>query len=792
MQIILLIVFSVAVSLCVTFSTQWFRIKKREKSRNIIILTIGVLTCIIFSILIDSILTAGRPTLYFHTHKPGRTTLKMFSISTISGGLFYALILMVIERKKQKKSVIRWLVRSFLVASCGTLLLEVFYFNFRHFELVGSNAPKLEYGPENILGHGMYFNRASQKFHPYNHPLEPGLESYVGYKKVRNIYYELDAGSPQTVVRLKYNDETHRNYVSIPDHVFNNKIPRSYYIPLHTVGVTYSLLLNFPEIIAPDESFGISLKNVSVNTIVPLEIKPVRIILCFLIIFMFTAFFPGSPLWTLRLDFRSISQMIAIVFMIIIVCSFFAWTVFSSYTSSNLPITKQKAALNENYQQYDKLVDALLVPRYALLDNPHPYLEKDGDPYDMQLREKRQFDYPWDTAYYNGQYYVYFGVVPAVSVLMPYKLLTGNNLDLDYPILAFSCLFIIGLYGVYSLLVNRYFPNISFGLYWTGLFILLTALNLSWCLRRTLVYELAITSGICFAVWGIFFILLSGGFNWKAYICCFLSGMCTALSVGCRPTQIFVSVIVIAAGFLYIKENGKLFTIANIFKMILFLLPYAAIGLALMKYNYERFNDPFEFGITYQLTTENRAAGLPLLGVTGRMLSILSSLFTLPHLDLNFPFIHIQVPNLPYNGFIQNSDMVLGVFSYPVMAFLFIIPAMRKCILNHGKSLMIFCITCLIAGLSMSIIASDFAVANRYLTDYLYLAAIPSIISLFCFYEKTESAGMAKLSQFVILACMTVGLGLCTALSFTGEENWFQSINPLYYEKLRYWTSPWL
>ena len=792
MQMVLLIILSVIVSLGVTVSTQYFRTEKREKSKNIVFFVFGLLTCLAFSILIDIIMAAGHPTFYFHTHKPGRATLKIFLASTISGGLFFALILMMIERKSQRTTIIRWLFNSFLIACCSSLILEVFYFNFRHFELIGSNAPELHFGPENIWGHGMYYNRASKMFHPYNHPLEPGIESYIMYKKVRNIFYDLDTGSPQTVVRLKYNDETHRDYVSIPDHTIYKEISRSYYIPLHTVGVTYSLLLNFPEIIAPNESFGISVKDVRVNTVITLEIKPVRVILCFLIIFIITAFFPGSPLWNLPLDFRNIHQITAVVFLVMIVCMFYAWTVFSSYTGSDLPIKDQKAALNENHQQYNKLVDALLVPRYSLMDNPHPYLEKDGDPYDMQLRERRHFEYLWDTAYYNGQYYIYFGVVPAVTVLLPYKLMTGENLDLDYPILVFSCLFVIGLYGVYSLLVKRYFPNISFGLYWTGFFILLTALNLSWCLRRTLVYELAITSGICFAVWGIYFILLSNGIKWMGYICCFLSGMCTALSVGCRPTQIFVSIIVIAAGYLHIKENGKLFTNVNSVKIILFLLPYAAIGLALMKYNYERFDNPFEFGITYQLTTENRAAGLPLLGFTGRILSILGSLFTLPHLDLNFPFIHFQVPNLPYNGFIQNSDMVLGIFSYPIMTFLFIFPVMRERILNHGKSLMIFCITCLIAGLSMSIVASDFAVANRYLTDYLYLAALPSIISLFCFYEKTKTAEMEKLSQSVILVCMIVGLGLCTALSFTGEENWFQSINPLYYEKLRYWTSPWL
>ena len=108
----------------------------------------------------------------------------------------------------------------------------------------------------------------------------------------------------------------------------------------------------------------------------------------------------------------------------------------------------------------------------------------------------------------------------------------------------------------------------------------------------------------------------------------------------------FISLIVFTLAFLQFRATGKILTKRNIISIILFIIPYAAAALALMKYNYERFDDPFEFGITYQLTTENRAAGLPLLGFYGRLLSMLSSFFTLPVLSMEFPFIHLQNPVL--------------------------------------------------------------------------------------------------------------------------------------------------
>ena len=40
---------------------------------------------------------------------------------------------------------------------------------------------------------------------------------------------------------------------------------------------------------------------------------------------------------------------------------------------------------------------------------------------------KRQ-TYKWDRAFYNGKYYCYFGIVPALVFYLPYYLVTGHML----------------------------------------------------------------------------------------------------------------------------------------------------------------------------------------------------------------------------------------------------------------------------------------------------------------------------------------------------------------------------
>ncbi len=792
MQIIILLLLACVCSSAAVMGTQASLTDKRDKRKNLILLCVGIIVCLCFSVLTEIILRAGKPTFYYHIHRPGRTTVKLFGCACISGSVWYALFLMIAERKRAKKLVRVWLARSALLGICAAGLLEVFYFNFRHFELIGANAPEVHFPSERLQEIGLYFNRASWKFHPYTWTEDHRFIIYTGNKKIRNINIPMDDGTPRPVVSIGFNDNAHRDHVTLPDRTLIRGIQRSFNIPIHTVGKTYSLLVRLPDVKEkrniPD--YGISLPEIVINQTVPLEIDPIRFILCFLAVFLMAAFFPGSPLWSLNTEFSSLPQILSAAGLLCLSFLAFGWTVFSSYTGSEKSFSEQKGVLNENYQQYYKLVDALMVPRYALLDEPHRYLEQLDDPYDMKQREGKQFDYPWDTAYYQGRFYVYFGVVPAAAVLLPWKLVTGNYLELDHPILAFCCLTVLGLYGIYSLLVRRYFQRISFGLYWMGLLVLITSLNLTWCLRRTLVYELAITSGVCFSVWGIFFMLLAGRCIRIMPFCFFLSGICSALAVGCRPTNIFVSAVVFTAAIPVLKDSGNRKKALKFRDICLFLIPYLAIGASLMKYNYERFQDPFEFGITYQLTTENRAAGIPLLGPYGRILSVLSSLFTVPRVDMNFPFFHPQTPELPYNGVILNSDTVTGVFAYSVMLFLFTLPVFRKRLKTSGL-FPLFCV-CLIAALMICVTASGYAVANRYLTDYLYLLAVPAVFLMFCFYEKCEEKSCQRPAELAVLVCGCFGVCLFLMLSVTGEEDWFRRINPMYFDQLRYALSPWL
>ena len=795
MQIVFLLALSCALSAAVVFGTGLLRESPRTSRRNALLFVIGVLVCIAGSVLVESVIKADWPTFCYHTHALCIETVKVFGIGCLSAAMLYALILAIVERREQKPTVLRRLVHAFLIAFCGSQILEVGYFNQRHFELIGSVTEEITYSADQFSTRGFDYNSDGSEFTcDVNAEDGYGIGVTIGNQKIRNIWFNFDDGNRKTVVKIAYNDRAHSGLENIPDHEFVAGIPRSYSVPMHTVGNTSELTIDFPNATCSNWPgyYSFSLSEIVINKLVPLELNPARFGLMFALIFVIVTFLPGSPLWRLPLNFRSQVQMCGIVCLLLFFTAAFVWTVYSSYSGSDLSWTDQKNLAAQNTEQYNQLSEALLHRSYALLEKVDSKLLELSDPYDSSVRRKIRDSILFDTVYYNGRYYVYFGPVPVLTAILPYRLLTGEYPETDYVSLGFALLLMLGIAHLYSRLVRRFFPRIPYALYWLGLAALLTTLNVTWCLRRGLVYELAILSGVCFAVWAVYLLFAAFSARKLGPLWATGSGLCAGLAVGCRPTAVLIAPVLFVTGFFLMKENGSLKRKGNAVRVILFLLPYIACGLALMKYNYERFDDPFEFGTTYQLTNENRATSLPLNGVYGCVMSVLSSLFQAPTVNTEFPFIHLQYSDFVYNGNLQNHYHVLGIFCFPLMWGIFLLPTAFRRLKRHGAVLPAFMICCLVSAAAICFTGSGFSTAQRYITDYAWLTGITAVMMLFCLYEKCVESGWTLPMEHFTLFCFLVGLALFAALSVTGEINWLTLINAFEYNKLRYAFSPWL
>ncbi len=791
MQWILLTVISLSFALFSVILSQEWIVAPRTRRATIFLFVLGSLLNAAGTIVFEGIQKAGRPTFFYHLHAPGPVTLKLFLSGAGLAALCFMVCLFLYETRVQRIPIdgrLRWfLVRTAVVSLLLGAMLELGLFNLRHYELLGTDKPKQVFERGDYHLHGFYFNRASQKFTQYS--LGPngkyGLTIYPRGEKIRNLVLAFENGLPETTVRIGYTDEAFDFPMQISDLRLVRDVPRSFHIPLHTVGSSYRIEILFPEL-TEDSEAEFAMPSITINQTVPIEIIPTRLALLCGTLFFLLCFRPGSPLYSVRLNLKAPAQIAAILLLLALCGGWYIWTTFSSYSGSEDSFTEQKARLSENYAQYDRLVEALMAPRYSLLELPNKDILNAERPYDKTYRDYYNIPYRWDTALFNRYYYVYFGVVPAVTVLLPWRLVTGTFLELDYATLLFCLLGLFGIYGLYSRIVPQKFPQLPFLFYILGFLLLFTLLNLSWCLRRGLVYELAISSGFCFLIWGIFLIWRGCEFRASGRLqTAFLAagGLCAALAVGCRPTLLLAFPLIPVMLWPAIRSR-------NLAAMAALLIPCLLVGALLMKYNYERFGSVFEFGIHYQLTEANESVSSFRTGISGTLLSVLAYLFTPFRIDMQFPFLHLSALKIPYNGFLLHDPESIGLFSFPVLWFLFLIGRFR--VMLREKGLLAFSRICLLSGLLLCVACSLFSVTTRYLVDFSWLFGLPAVLVLFCCREYFAGKGMEHWISAAALVCVMVGGAILIGLSLTGEGGWFEQINPAYFNRLTWQYAFWL
>ena len=299
----------------------------------------------------------------------------------------------------------------------------------------------------------------------------------------------------------------------------------------------------------------------------------------------------------------------------------------------------------KNKNQYELMADALLNGQIYLEygDMDRRLLEM-PNPYDTQARRALGVRYHWDHAFYKGRYYMYFGVVPVFLLFIPFKLITGASLTTYHATQVFVGMSIIGLFLFFRLLSKRFFPKLSFVVY---LFLgaAVSVASMVHCVAKPAMYMTAFAAAFCMEIWSVYFYVKA---VWatgieeenRAIFRAFLGALFGALAFGCRPSIALGNLIVIPCLIVFLREHkfsGKLFL-----KLVAAASPYIIIGALLMLYNYARFENPFEFGQSYQLTVADQTAyGSLLSRLSARGLLNGATYFLTRSEDLTAEFPHI-------------------------------------------------------------------------------------------------------------------------------------------------------
>ena len=123
-------------------------------------------------------------------------------------------------------------------------------------------------------------------------------------------------------------------------------------------------------------------------------------------------------------------------------------------------------------------------------------------------------------------------------------------------------------------------------------------------------YCTAIASAICMAVWSLYFFFRAVWDECEektAIRYAVFGALFGALEFGCRPTIAVSNLIVIALAVIFVMKRGP--HRRTLVRLLAAALPYAVIGVLLMLYNGLRFDNPLEFGQSYQLTAVDMSGG---------------------------------------------------------------------------------------------------------------------------------------------------------------------------------------
>ncbi|HTL69750.1 MAG TPA: hypothetical protein VL404_00520 [Candidatus Eisenbacteria bacterium] len=197
-----------------------------------------------------------------------------------------------------------------------------------------------------------------------------------------------------------------------------------------------------------------------------------------------------------------------------------------------------------------------------------------------------------DLSLYKGKIYVYFGVTPAVTLYLPFQLLTrGLMISDDLAVLLFGYGGFLWIFALLVALRRRHYPQSP------GWMELVSAAVLGFCnllpymmAGFVSVWQVAIASGYFYMSAALYF-LFSRGLRDLSLRRGIAAGLALGLAVGCRPH------FTVPAFFLlwlaYRLSPGK--------SARALATPFALCLAALAVYNLMRFDNPFEFGATYQL-----------------------------------------------------------------------------------------------------------------------------------------------------------------------------------------------
>lgn len=326
----------------------------------------------------------------------------------------------------------------------------------------------------------------------------------------------------------------------------------------------------------------------------------------------------------------------------LVVAWFYLWTIdpVAPYTFTG----EARASYN------NLLVNGLLKGQLSLDLPPDPFMESLANPYDPVQRGNHGMH---DASYYQGKYYIYFGITPVLLLFLPYHLLTGGYLGDHAAVLGFALMGFLVSCALLRSVIRACFPHTTLPVKLACVMALGLANMVPPLLRRPSMWEVPIS-----CAYALFMLTLFCG--WKAmaekgnaWRWMLGASLAMGLCIGARTVYLPGAVMLLVPLAWGAGRIGRSFRRDRRWWALVAatLLPIMAVGAGLATYNHQRFGSPFEFGQTYQLSGVQEGK-LDHLSPRYVPFNLKVYLFSTPGLSPYFPFLTvINAPARPPGQF---------------------------------------------------------------------------------------------------------------------------------------------
>ncbi len=445
-------------------------------------------------------------------------------------------------------------------------------------------------------------------------------------------------------------DEGHDEYFELEERVYRPDTEDSHYMWIQSAGKVKTLAIR----LALSEGNIIQIKGISLNAKRAFSISPVRLMLIYLTMLAVFVLRPGSWIWKKEDAIPGIKRiaLAAAAGAVLILPAVALDAVNGSIWTENA------------FRPYQMLAESFAAGHLYIMEAPPAEFEQMENPYDHGEREsmglQMDVDYLWDTAYYNGKYYCYFGVVPCILFYLPVYLISGIHLhDAVLTLLLAACIY-AGIYLLVREWVLRYRASTPYAYIPLISIMVFLGSGLPVVLSDPDAHDVPRVAGLAFVIWGLYLWMSAMKREEKGLKINRLAvgSLFMALAVGCRPNQALWSFMAVPFFVQYLRCEGEEYDRKKRAGAIAaFVIPYIPVAAALMTYNMLRFGSVADFGYSYNLTVldytrSNFSADRLFIG-------LFEYLFRMPALTYHFPYI-------PDQGFLQFNELGHGNFYYTV------------------------------------------------------------------------------------------------------------------------------